>query len=97
VTAAERKIQELTNKLQATETLLAQAKQGYALQSQKVGQLQSELNMRVMSAQLYNVIITEVERNEGLRESWTDFLMIFKLAVPGSEEKFKEVLKYYKR
>ena len=94
---ASKKIEELTNKLAATETLLEQAKIGYALQTKKVSDLQWDLNARILSAELYDVIIKEVEQNEGLRESWTDFLMMFKLAVPGAEEKFNEVLKNYRR
>jgi hypothetical protein len=90
-------IDTLTNMLNATKEQFAQADAAYHLQKQANSQLQRDLNVRVLEAELYRVLIQAIEDNENLQDAWTDLMMMFKLTVPGAEDKFNAVLRTFPR
>jgi hypothetical protein len=83
--------------LNATKEQFQQANSAYMMQKQQNATLQAELNIRVLEAELYRVLIKAVEENENLQDTWTDFMMMLKLTVPGIEDKFNAVLKTFPR
>jgi septum formation inhibitor MinC len=90
-------IETLTNMLNATKAQFEQADQAYHMQKQANEQLRREINILVLEAELYRVLINAIEENENLQDAWTDLMMMFKLTVPGAEDKFNAVLRTFPR